>query len=76
MNAQEYREMNLEELEIQLKERRTQLVEQRFDVGSRQLKNYKKLNDTRKEIARIFTVMRQKEEESVKEEKDNKDRVS
>lgn len=76
MNAQEYREMNLEELEAQLKEERTQIVEQRFNIGSRQLKNYKKLSDTKKEIARILTVMRQKKEESVKGEKDNKDKIS
>ena len=70
MNAQEYKEMDIEELEAQLKEMRTRIVQQRFDVGSRQLKNYKKLGDTRKEIARIITIMRQKEEEPAKEEKD------
>ncbi len=75
MNAQEYKEMNLEELEAQLKEMRTQIVQQRFDVGSRQLKNYKKLGDTRKEIARIITIMQQKKEESAKEKKDDSNEI-
>ena len=64
MKAQEYKEMTMEELEDYLKEKRTELVTQRFEVGSRQLKNYNKIGQTRREIARILTVMKQKGDES------------
>jgi len=61
MKAQDYREMTIGELEDHLKEKRTELVTQRFEVGSRQLKNYNKVGETRREIARILTVMKQKQ---------------
>lgn len=64
MNEQEYKEMTIDELEERLKEKRTELVEQRFEVGSRQLKNYNKIGQTRREIARILTVMRQKKDDT------------
>ena len=63
MKAQEYKEMTIDELEDHLKEKRTELVTQRFEVGSRQLKNYNKIGQTRGEIARILTVMKQKGDE-------------
>ncbi|MEA2007181.1 MAG: 50S ribosomal protein L29 [Patescibacteria group bacterium] len=78
MKALEYREMTIDELEDHLKEKRTELVTQRFEVGSRQLKNYNKVGETRREIARILTVMKQmqsgsKESVEKKEEDKSKD---
>ena len=64
MKAQDYKEMTIDELEDHLKEKRTELVTQRFEVGSRQLKDYNKIGQTKREIARILTVMEQKGDES------------
>lgn len=75
MKAQEYREMTIDELEDHLKEKRTELVTQRFEVGSRQLKNYNKVGETRREIARILTVIRQLQsgsEETVEKKEEDK----
>lgn len=57
MNADELREQTEEQLEQLLKDKRAKLTQLRFDVSARQHKNHQEIKETKKEIARILTIM-------------------
>ena len=76
MKAQEFKDMNMEELEEQLKEKRSQLAKLRFDVSSRQLKNYNQIGETRRDIARILTVRSQMNQEVIENDVKGKEVVT
>jgi large subunit ribosomal protein L29 len=57
--------MDPEELELRLAESRTELLNLRFQVATGQLDNSARLGHVRRDIARILTVMRQREIEEV-----------
>lgn len=60
MKAADLREMTLEELEKKLKDMRNELFNLRFQQATGQLKNYKRIREVKKEIARILTVINEK----------------
>lgn len=60
MKAVDLREMTLEELNTKLKEARNELFNLRFQQATGQLKNYKRIREVKKEIARILTVINEK----------------
>lgn len=64
MKAQELREKTKEELKALLAEKRSELITLRFDVSARQHKSYSDLKKTKKDIARILTVLGEPEEEN------------
>ena len=59
--ANDYRALGDEELETRLREAKEELFNLRFQVATGQLDNNRRLHTVRKEIARIYTVMRERE---------------
>ncbi len=61
MRIQEIRALNTEELKKQLAESYRELLNLRFRLVTRQLANYHEIRNVRKRIARIKTVLRERE---------------
>ena len=59
--AQELRETGDEELLAALREAKEELFNLRFQVATGQLDNNRRLQVVRRDIARIYTVMRERE---------------
>lgn len=60
MKPQELREKNVEELKQLLEQKQDEMRGYRFQVYERQLQNMTKMRETRKDIARIQTVLKNK----------------
>ncbi len=60
MKAEQYREINTEELVDRCEELRKKLFEMRSQSVTETLENSKSIRDTRREIARILTVLKEK----------------
>ncbi|HRI47104.1 MAG: 50S ribosomal protein L29 [Ignavibacteriaceae bacterium] len=69
MKIQEIKELSVEELQKRIVEEENNLVDLRFAHELKQLTNTAKLNTTRKDIAKMKTVLRQRELEAQKAEK-------
>ena len=61
MNIKEVRELTSEELQKKLKEQKASLFNLRFQHAINQLDNPTKIVETKREIARILTVIRENE---------------
>jgi len=61
MNASELRELSDAELAEKLAEHKKELFNLRFQLVTGQLDNIRLLNQTRKDIARVLTVQRERE---------------
>jgi large subunit ribosomal protein L29 len=59
--ASELRELTDEELVLRLKESKEELFNLRFQMATGQLDNNRRLRVVRHEIARVYTVMRERE---------------
>lgn len=59
--AQELRELEDEELETRLAEYRRELLNLRFQVATGQLDNVSRVNQVRKDVARVLTLLRDRE---------------
>jgi large subunit ribosomal protein L29 len=59
--AAELRELNEEELVAKLRDSKEELFNLRFQMATGQLDNNRRLRVVRHEIARIYTVMRERE---------------
>ena len=60
MKAIEIRKMSAEELEAKLKELKSELFNLRFQLAINQLDNPHKIADVKKDIARVMTILREK----------------
>jgi large subunit ribosomal protein L29 len=60
-SAAELRELNDEELVLRLREAKEELFNLRFQMATGQLDNNRRLRTVRHDIARIYTVMRERE---------------
>lgn len=60
-SAAELRELSVEEIEQTLAETNEELFNLRFQHATGQLENYRRLRQLRREIARIKTVLRERE---------------
>ena len=60
MNAKELRDMNVEELNAKLGELKEELFNLRFQLAVNQLDNPHKIKDVKHDIARVMTVLREK----------------
>ncbi len=60
MKAGDLRELTAEELQAKLKELEEEVFNLKFQVASQQLENTARLKDSRRDIARLKTVMREK----------------
>ncbi len=61
VNMEEYRDKSSDELKAQLKEKKNELFNLRFQLAINQLANPNQIPETKKTIARIMTVLREKE---------------
>jgi large subunit ribosomal protein L29 len=73
VNAIELRNMETDELENKLGESRQEAFNLRFQLVTGQLDNYARIRQVRREVARIETILREREiaaAEAVEEERD------
>ena len=68
--ATEVRDLGDEELVTRLREAKEELFNLRFQVATGQLDNNRRLHHVRRDIARIYTVMRERELGIVRETTD------
>ena len=61
MKASELRELTVEELRTKLPELKTELFNLRFQLAVNQLENTSRIGAVKKDIARVSTVLRQRE---------------
>ena len=61
LTAETLRALSTEELGIKLRESKEELFNLRFQAATGQLESHGRLTDVRKEIARIYTVLRERE---------------
>ena len=66
MKINKIKEMSSPELENELSELKTELFKLRFSLASHGLDNPQKIKEVRRDIARIKTVLRQREIEEAK----------
>jgi large subunit ribosomal protein L29 len=59
--ASELRELNDEELVLRLRESKEELFNLRFQMATGQMDNNRRLRTVRRDIGRIYTVMRERE---------------
>lgn len=59
--AHELRSLDLDDLSAKLKESKEELFNLRFQMATGQLTNNRRLGVVRKDIARIYTVIRERE---------------
>ena len=64
MNVAEVRELNVEELQQRVAQTRRELFNLRFQHATGQLENTGQLKEVRKNIARLLTVLNQKQREN------------
>ena len=58
---EELRQLGVEELAAKLRECKEELFNLRFQVATGQMESHGRLNAVRKEIARIYTIIRERE---------------
>ena len=61
MNVEEIRALSNDELERQLEASHKELFELRFRLATRQLVNHREVHRVKKEIARLKTIMKERE---------------
>ena len=61
MTASEIREMSVEELQTKLTELKEELFNLRFQLAVNQLENSSRIGAVKKDIARVSTILRQRE---------------
>ncbi|MDY2608773.1 MAG: 50S ribosomal protein L29 [Eubacteriales bacterium] len=66
MKAKELRDMSVAELQAKFKELKDELFRLRFQHAINQLDNPHVISDTKKDIARVMTVLRQKQSDASK----------
>ncbi len=60
MKIKELRQKSKKELELLVVADREKLMKLKFDLKSKKLKNVKELKETRREIARVLTLLKDK----------------
>ncbi len=61
LNAHELDELNATDLEAKLREAKEELFNLRFQSATGQLESHGRLKAVRKDIARIYTILRERE---------------
>ena len=61
MKIEKIREMSSEDLNKELSELKTELFKLRFNLATNGLDNHMKIKETKKDIARINTVLKERE---------------
>lgn len=68
MKAKEMKEKSSEELKKILQEKRSILCQLRFGVKARQVKNHQQLKETKRDVARILTLLGKESTEGSKKQ--------
>jgi large subunit ribosomal protein L29 len=66
MKAQELRDLTVDELEQKLGELKRKLLNLRFQLASGQLQNTAEIGKTKRDIARVLTILRERELEGAR----------
>jgi large subunit ribosomal protein L29 len=61
VTAEQLRELTTDELAIKLREGKEELFNLRFQAATGQLESHGRLTAVRKEIARLYTILRERE---------------
>ena len=61
ITTEELRQLSADELTAKLREAKEELFNLRFQAATGQLENHGRLTAVRKEIARIYTILRERE---------------
>ncbi len=61
VTAEQLRALSTDELAIKLRESKEELFNLRFQAATGQLENHGRLTAVRKEIAKIYTILRERE---------------
>ncbi|HHU69491.1 MAG TPA: 50S ribosomal protein L29 [Thermoanaerobacterales bacterium] len=61
MKAKKIRDLTTNELEVKLKDLKAELFNLRFQLATNQLDNPMRIREVRKDIARVNTIMRERE---------------
>jgi len=61
IQASDLRELHNDELQTRLRESKEELFNLRFQMATGQLDNNRRLRDVRHDIARIYTILRERE---------------
>ena len=65
MNADEIRGMNQAEIQGHLDAARQEMFNLRFQIATRKLKNHQRMKAVRRDIARLVTIVREREIEAL-----------
>ena len=74
MNVAEVRELDVEELQQRVAQTRRELFNLRFQHATGQLENTGQLKEVRKNIARLLTVLNQKQRENASDGREKKEK--
>ncbi|HBT20963.1 MAG TPA: 50S ribosomal protein L29 [Peptococcaceae bacterium] len=66
MKAKELRELSTEELQQKVGELKRELFNLRFQLATGQLENHMRIRQVRKDIARVKTILRERELQQMK----------
>lgn len=61
MKIQEIRNMNIEQLNKLVDEKKTQVVKLKFEIATKQLKNHRQYRELKKDIAKALTIIKESE---------------
>lgn len=61
VNLAEFKELSTEEIKEKLEETKEELFNLRFQHATGQLDNYRRLRELRKDVARVKTLLRERE---------------
>jgi large subunit ribosomal protein L29 len=67
MKAEECRALTTEEIHTQLLKAREEMMNFRFQQASGELADYSRIRFTRRQIARLLTILRERESAGIKE---------
>lgn len=65
MQADDIRNMNQAEIQQHLDDARQELFNLRFQIATRKLKNHQRVKAVRRDIARLYTIVREREIEAL-----------
>lgn len=60
MKAKEIRELNIEEIKKLIEEKKSKVVNLRFDIAAKQIKGHRAYRDSRKVISQALTILKEK----------------
>jgi large subunit ribosomal protein L29 len=59
MKIKEIKDKNVEELKKLLNEKRETVRKSRFDIAAKQVKNIREIRNSKKDIARVLTILKE-----------------